>query len=304
MLARTDLQGASKTNYRSALLWDLRSKKTLNEDESAALQILSNVKKPEGSKPAKAIRQKTINETDYESLLTEMSFMGESSTWTRRARVWVRAGIATGIRPIEWLNTEWENDEQTALRVKTAKVKIAEAAFLRSKDQPNQVAPNESNPATGHDLPTEEPKIRIIPVAKDDVRAIQDHLLFIQYASPADWDEEKRMDGFKKYFDGCRQALAIACRKIWKGSKTFTLYTMRSQFSANIKASKGVKVAAELMGHTSPDSPSAGYYGKGSQAHRKFKKKGGESQKEATVNAFIAKKKNIVNTGASTEHDL
>ena len=54
-------------------------------------------------------------------------------------------------------------------------------------------------------------------------------------------------------------------------SESYTLYTMRGQFAANVKASKGTAVAAKLMGHSSEDSPSTGYYGKGNQAHPKFK---------------------------------
>jgi hypothetical protein len=83
--------------------------------------------------------------------------------------------------------------------------------------------------------------------------------------------EKGKLAEFKKYHDECAHVLRRTCRKLWGTKKAFTLYTMRKQFSANMKAVHGSDITAELMGHSSSDSPSAAFYGKANQAHARFK---------------------------------
>ncbi|MDZ4292154.1 MAG: hypothetical protein U1C47_09545 [Hydrogenophaga sp.] len=207
-----------------------------------------------------------------------------NSTASIRTVAWLRAGLACGARPIEWLNTEWVDKEQTQLRIKNAKVKVSAPGFRREHVEKRNKQSEETaqDPREMEELifweasveyePPTEHSHRIIPIDSDiDRQAINMHMGFIQELIPQHLDNLEREAAFVTYYETARKTLSRVCRKIWGKKKLYTLYTMRGQFSANMKAAKGSEKTATLMGHSSKNSPSAAFYGKANQAHPKFK---------------------------------
>jgi len=83
-----------------------------------------------------------ISESDLEKLLDELYRVGMKSIWARRTATWALAGLASGLRPIEWLSARWDSNDPSILLARTAKVKLREPAFMR-KEEPFQ-APGQS----------------------------------------------------------------------------------------------------------------------------------------------------------------
>jgi len=138
--SRQDQARSTKALYRSAFLWYIRSGHTeSNEDTNNALAILQNMELKEGP-PVTTPRAKTIPQEDLNLLLDAIYAKAIKSKWAYRTGAWVRAGLACGARPIEWIYTEWVDAERTALRIRTAKVKLSAPAFLRNQaeDQQNE----------------------------------------------------------------------------------------------------------------------------------------------------------------------
>jgi hypothetical protein len=284
--SRTDQANTTRAMTRSAILWIIRSGEVdFTEDAQNALNLLEALKGTRGPKVTKP-RPRTIPSKDLDLLLDLLYGQAERITNSRvsiRTVAWIRAGLACGARPIEWLNTEWVDEAQTQLRIKNAKVKLSAPAFLRNQAQ------EPSAPVTRISYQLEQERLkhweadmdyepptdqshRIVPIDnKNDREAINMHLGFIQEIIPPHLDSLEREKAFENYFKNARQTLDRACRKIWGKNKLYSLYTMRGQFSANMKAAKGSAATAALMGHSSETTPSASHYGKANQAHARFK---------------------------------
>lgn len=253
VMARQDLTSRSKNVYRAALLWHLRQSMPLQPAEQAAFELLEKWAPWEQSEPK--MRPRSIRRAEFDQLNDEL--MSQGGKWATRTSHWLLAGIATGLRPREWLDASWSSEEQTALHVLCAKTKLSAPAFLRGK------AGIEADDPIG--TGTEQ---RIIPVTKDfDRMAIEAHMRNIRSSINLAAPQDERENQFARYYHQCRTCMRRACIKIWNGRKMYSLYTIRSQFSANSKAAHGSDVTAILMGHSSPDSPSTGHYGKANQAH-------------------------------------
>jgi hypothetical protein len=338
-LARTDLAPSTRVLMQSAFLWFIRSGETpSNDDSRAALALLEATPLPKTGRKQQSTIAKTIPQDDLRQLLDELQ--GRASvqrergriSWSYRTAIWLQCALDTGLRPVEWLQAEWANEEKTTLRVRNAKVKLAEPAFQRQdtseaaastrdiakgdnppglppNDKPYRAGPNTDTPEGNNpDLAVhtslngpievnssacvahEEPPhathtTRLIPIHSTTLRGfVETHLNFIEEAAPAHLPLEQRQELFRKYHLHCNTTLHRACKRIWKGARSYALYTMRGQFSANMKASIGSTATAGLMGHSSPDSPSTGYYGKAQQAHGKYRGRAGskvQTQQEA-----------------------
>lgn len=267
MISREDLERSTKLTTRAALLWYMKSGEAQpGEDSIRARAILEKIVVPRGPK-TKITRPKTIREEDLAKILDDIYRRADRSSWAMRCAVWIHAGLATGVRPIEWLDAEWADPEQTTLRVKTAKVKLLAPAFLRQQTDED----HEVDHLDYWEADNENP-YREIPLSKESEQSMVDtQLQYIADAIPRDMSEAKRREEFVKYFNACRKVLYRACRQIWGGKRMYSLYTLRSQFAANMQASRGADATAVLMGHSSADSPSAAYYGKWNQAHGRFK---------------------------------
>jgi integrase len=268
LIQREDLTRETKLVARSALVWFIKSGQVGQDRDSIdAVEMLNGLQIPRGQKP-KTSRPKAISEQDLGLLLDELYTRAESSVWAFRSTVWINAGLACGARPIEWLDAEWSDPEQTILRIKNAKIKLLALAFARMKHL------TEDDPEVEHPKfweTNDKDPCREIPLQRESDRSmVETQLQYIREAAPGSMSKEGRRVEFEKYHAACALMVRRACRKLWGNKRTYSLYTLRSQFAANMQASKGADGAAELMGHSSADSPSAAYYGKWNQAHNRF----------------------------------
>jgi hypothetical protein len=344
-LDRTDLAPSTRVLMHSAFLWYIRSGETPHNDDSrAALALLEATPPPKSSKKQKSTIAKTIPQGDLRLLLDELQGRAAIQrergriSWSYKTAIWLQCALDTGLRPIEWLQAEWADEEKTTLRVHNAKVKLSEPAFQRQAtsaavpsavdiargDNPSgphtgdhperagtktdtsdkshpelarpedflcedhipsntdwEINPEESNTSELGAVPQanqtgDTHTTRLIPIHGTTLRGfVETHLNFIAEAAPVHLSLPERQDLFRKYHLHCNTTLHRACQRIWKGTRSYALYTMRGQFSANMKASVGTTATAGLMGHSSPDSPSTGYYGKAQQAHGKYRARAG-----------------------------
>lgn len=339
-LTRTDLAPTTRVLMHSAFLWYIRSGETpFNDDSRTALSLLEDTPPPKPGRKQKSTIAKTIPQDDLRRLLDELqgraAIQREKGriSWSYRTAIWLQCALDTGLRPIEWLQAEWSDEEKTTLRVRNAKVKVAEPAFHRQnpteqasskgdiplypspQDNPDRACPNQAasegntqnvakldavraashtpgSSATQDGSNDYEEQLRavqttrLIPIHGTTLRGfVETHLNFIEAAAPKHLPLLQRQELFRKYHLHCNTTLHRACQRIWKGSRSYALYTMRGQFSANMKASVGSTATAGLMGHSSPDSPSTGYYGKAQQAHGKYRgKTGSKAQTQRETN--------------------
>ncbi len=253
-MQRQDLSTRTKNAYRAALLWHLRSQDRLAGTDRDALELLE--KWAPWKLPRTKLRPRTIKQDDVERINDEL--LAQGGKWALRTSYWLKAGLATGLRPREWLGATWATADKKALHVQCGKTKLSTPAFLLNAGRFQQ----RSEPfGTG----TVE---RIVPVEQEFDRMVIDaHLRNIQSVIDLTADPVTRGKQFDQYYHQCRTYMYRACLRIWNGRKSYSLYTMRSQFSANAKAAHGSDATATLMGHSSADSPSAAFYGKASQAH-------------------------------------
>jgi integrase len=295
-LARTDLAASTAKTYRSALIWHIRTAQNPNKDHFTALSRLEELHLPKGPKSSTS-RPRVISESDLEKLLDELYRVGMKSIWAKRTATWVLAGLASGLRPIEWLSARWDSNDPSILLARTAKVKLRAPAFIR-KEEPFQAPVQSIGQSVDQDDASYEPSYlenfdhwiarpdqdappRRIPI-QDQARQMQvtSQIGAIWSVIPSDLSQADLEDAFEKYHDQCRKVLYRACLEIWGGKKTYSLYTMRGQFSANTRAQYGPELSSEYMGHSGPDTPSRAHYGKANQAHRAFK---GLRQVDATA---------------------
>ena len=298
LASREDITIASRAAYRAAALWFARSGKVTDRtDLQGALAILEQM---EARPPRKGTRgiPRSISEKDLGILLDHLHKKQESSAWALRTALWIKATLVTGARPIEWLHAAWHPDQPDSLRIRNAKTKASAPAFMRSANTPEEteseteqitrledtelarlIAQALSEEELAQDqlaFEGEEDGIehtfREIKISSEaDRRIVQLHLQSIHSAAPLGIPADMRYIAFKRAYAQCAMFLMRACKAIWAGKKTYSLYTMRGQFAANMKAQLGVAAAAELMGHSREDSPAVGHYGKGSQAFARFK---------------------------------
>ncbi len=162
-------------------------------------------------------KRKGIPKQDFSILVSNLANPARASEYSKRAALWLMAGLATGLRPCEW---EY--------------ARLSESSMMLSV--PNAKATN--GRATGIS--------RIVPVHADDLLVIRAHLRSL---------DELRARGleFSGIQKGCSQAIRRTCALLWPGDnkRTYALYSARHQFSANTKAIASAEEVAALLGHRS-----------------------------------------------------
>jgi hypothetical protein len=312
LLKRTDLQPGGQAAYRSAMLWllsELGDQSKENRLAYAKLLAWQPARTGSGLPPASAGARgaRRIPETDYRLLIEELAEVAVGSDWASRTLAWVQATLACGARPIEWLDIYWKDPAQTALMIVTAKEKLDQPRFLtRRRDGSAPPAPaaaegtapaatletGDANTGTGEGAGAAgageplrvEGDLREVPITRAfDRMVIRDHLLGLErhLAQAGAETTEARLAAFKQYHNNCRTLLRRVVVRLWKGKKSYTLYTMRSQFQANHRAA--VLDPAEvrrLMGHTT--DVSGAHYGRASQAFARFKPEKASTHQESS----------------------
>jgi len=294
-LARDDLAPSTSKNYRASLLWHARcvasgpGSESLRKEARSLIPILEE----ERNEPGRP------READYQQLVAELQRAAiAGSLWSSRAGAWLMAGVLTGVRPGEWTSARWSEHNPLDLVVTTGKAKLCEPAFVRKQVSREQA--ERQGLAFGLDTPFE----RTIPLEREfDQEVVDNHLRYLvswlttwkdqqntrrpgrpskkemaaAQAVPLEQLTEAEIEeAYAAYYDGVRSAMRQACLRLWNGEKMYSLYSARGQFSANARAEHGPGRTSELMGHTSPDSPTAAHYGKQRSAHGRYRGLGAE----------------------------
>jgi hypothetical protein len=275
------LESSTFSTYRAALMWHLAQHRGSQPYEQAWAKLQELVAATADMPRARRKRSvaQTIPENDLRLLVEELtarsapkgSGAATKTRWAYRANYWLLAGLATGLRPVEWASARWADEEHTRLLVTNAKVKLLEPAFIRAQraeQAAQEEAVNSEEDLDKDEYLVDEPIEREVPVNSRDRFNVETHMRLLEQ-----WLAEN--GAFEDYYHQTRRAIWRACHKLWDGRKRYSLYTMRSQYSANSRASVGSARTAELMGHSRADSPSTSYYGKANQSHAGYKRQPG-----------------------------
>jgi integrase len=197
--------------------------KITKKEHEKIIVILDNIKggkKEDLPLRTSAKKMKHISIKDLKILDNQLK--KSKNKWSGPTRLWIRAGILTGLRPIEWktiiIN---EENETVSLIVKNAK---------------------HTNDRAHGEIRT----LNLNHLKLNEIGLVKQH---IQVSSQMSMDDEI----WEKYYQGCSNLLRYLSRKVWPNRKKHhSLYSARHQFSANLKASGCLPVElAALMGHAS-----------------------------------------------------
>jgi hypothetical protein len=226
--------------YRAALHYWLELLPDYPEKFEAIEKLMQETPRDgfKGAKPdqsatlysSQSSRPRTFSRQQFERLTTELSKRASvtgrhTPDGIPRASTllaWLHAGLASGLRPIEWEDAQWHDAEKTTLRVRSAK---------RRCDDP--LAPTHTERL---------PEYRLVPIDAADQPWVEQHL---------DHLARYKLAGgtFKHFYNNNRATLSRLCTEIFgPAAKKFTLYLMRGQFAANRKRRQGADEVAMEMG--------------------------------------------------------
>lgn len=242
----------------------------------AEIQRATAIRPPSTAKRARKSTNNFIPEKDFQTIVEALSTYRGRIIYGDGLAAWMKAGLATGLRPNEWESATIEMLEVPGspelvphLKCINSKRKTAGPAFIdiekARQEHPELAIENVFDldrnliPSTFHARET----TRHIPLAEDEVTVVRAHLDAIREA-------EDSGITFAKYYDSCRKLLERACRDLFDKAKSYTLYTLRHQYAANGKNIFSKEELAARMGHDSvKTAPSS--YASSSRAHKSFK---------------------------------
>jgi integrase len=184
-----------------------------------------------------ARKVKGINEKDLSTLTTWLT--QNKGKWYQLSADWLRASVLTGLRPSEWPGSELiEYPLETEVRVDMGKIIEVPLTYTLALRVPNG---KNSNGRANGDYRT----LILAHLSKKELKVIMDFLLEIHDICV------RQKVPFAKVQENCRLAIYYANKRAFPRRKhSFSLYSARHQFAANMKASGKSKVeVAALMGH-------------------------------------------------------
>lgn len=256
--------------YRSALLWHLAQNRGDQAAYEEAYQRLARTRQmPKSVGKAKGPK-KTISREHLNLLINTLGGMNRTTNWGAKVQYWLQAGLASGARPGEWFGANWLDDEQKILCIPNKKRKLAVPTYM-------MVSPGQ----TIHDVEADNPEmimagskfdqstlVRNVPIEDGDRLYINLHLGSLNdYINKV--PNENPQARFDAYYNMCRKLLREACLRTFKGKNMYSLYVMRSQFAANMKAELPLEDVAALMGHEKTGKTTKSSYGPRRAAHKK-----------------------------------
>lgn len=247
-------------NYRCGLLYWLGTLPETPDTYQARLAL--HVATPhagfKGPKPnttstlytTSSIRPRTFARKKFDRLIAELNKRAAPSEDVELRRrptelmLWLLAGLASGLRPVEWETAQWHDMTKGELRVITAKRKTGTSTL-----------------PTIFGMPPPAVKERIVVIDPDDRIWVMQHMASVKrhLATGAP---------FSAYYNNNRVYLWSVCRELFGDAKpAITLYMMRGQFAANRKRrGEPREEVAASMGCSAGVSSS--YYGNRSHGHR------------------------------------
>lgn len=237
--------------YRASLVYyielELADKRIDQASFDKMKSVLANLKAGDAKDlelRTSAKKQKHLTLKDYKIL--DEALKDSKNKWSSATRIWLKSGIITGLRPIEWRQAVYDEDENRLI-IKNAKNTNGRSHGEFRSFYFDHVTPSEKN-------------------------TVLQHLKIAFKLSQTDivW---------KQYYEGCSNLLKYTAGKVWPSRERHpTLYSARHQFSANMKAS-GCKPEeiATLMGHAVDDTALT-TYGKKANGTRNVKPKINEEE--------------------------
>lgn len=237
--------------YRASLMYyielELADKKIDQVTFDKMKNVLSSLKSGDAKDlelKTSAKKQKHLTLKDYKIL--DDALKASKNKWSSATRIWLKSGIITGLRPIEWRQAVYD-EEENRLIIKNAKNTNGRSHGEFRSFYLDHITASEKNTVLQH------LKIAFSLSQKDEV--------------------------WKQYYEGCSNLLKYTAGKVWPSRERHpTLYSARHQFSANMKAS-GCKPEeiATLMGHAVDDTALT-TYGKKANGTRNIKPKINEEE--------------------------
>lgn len=227
----------TRLGYELIIKQLLQQQRIPADEANAALVKLSQhkgLKKNERTKKTSARRKKNLSPEQLADI--QRYVLGKNNKWGKALLVWLKAGVATGLRPNEWQTAELsENEGRLLLTCENFKA-------------------NETRSYA------KERTIDLSGLPEEYITAVKEHLATVKYM--------QQNNLYDVYAKGCSDLLRLCNRKLWpKRKANVTLYTGRHQFSANAKASVDCdeRERAAMMGHktviTSRERYGKGRYG-------------------------------------------
>lgn len=258
--------------------------------------------KAAGGAGTKKSREKgrMIPEEDFIKIHNQL---GSGKQWSIAAQHMMSAGIASGARPIEWINAKWADKEKTILRLQTAKIKNINALnnipplFFGEEDieeAPIGASAQEfMDKLNSLDIqPEEKEAIRVARFIENttlfrDVRIEPEYQFLVDMHMDGvrfflnthderynffDMPPELRAKYYRDvYYNNCRIEVRKACKKLFGDEKTYSPVDTRSTFAANRRALNGREKASDELGHTTLNSRVAAHYSIASKAWAKYR---------------------------------
>lgn len=227
-----DLSKSSFRQYKAALTAYLEQ--VGNEEALQAIEMLYEMGSADSKKKGTQTSSKKLKRFRSDDVKRYDAWLAANPhlKWSQLARSWLLAGLITGLRPIEWADAEMlEVDGEPALRVVNAK--------------------QTQGRAHGYD--------RILLLGSlgiEYLAALERHIDLVQRAVRA-------CSGYEHMYNALRLFVHHTVRRCWTRRAQYpTLYSLRHQFSANLKSAgySRAEIAA-LMGHGS-DATAGFHYGK------------------------------------------
>lgn len=258
-------------NHRSALKFFLQGQPLTLSIQAALDKLEANTPKSgyKGHKPntvatmysKKAVRKRSVPQRNLNRMIVYLESLDSprGDKTANELATWLRAGLATGLRPCEWEYAAWSGYEQGLLEVKNAKRKGKPAlAVMGNVDPARGLNSNRTvQISIGLDAGVHE---QGKPETSGERYWVEKHLRNVAECL-------NQGLAFKTYYDRIRRFLHTSNQIVFSYPADFmTLYQLRGQFAANRKKSKGLTGAAFDLG-INPDTASS-YYGKSVYAHR------------------------------------
>jgi hypothetical protein len=263
-------------NYRCALLYWMNTLPASSDIHHAKLLLEVGVPKfgyksivgPKSHKSTKSVgndaslysrsssRARTFEKKHFERLIHYLGKLSSkrespgrgvkagSSNRPHELMLWLKSGLASGLRPAEWEFAKWEDRSRGVLLVKNAKKKVGTYALPHLSSHPVQ-----------------EQKFRRVNILPDDQIWVEQHLESVR---------RHLLSGepFSKYYTNNRIYLNRACQDLFGSDREpLTLYMMRGQFGANLKRS-GMPLDEVAITMGCSPNVSSGSYGKKKHGHR------------------------------------
>lgn len=231
---RPEISRPTWRQYKSSIVFFLEGLDVTDE----TINALEYLREKEASgcvlKSTKTSSRKLKKISLHEWGKVEKYLKSNTGKWYNNLHDWLKAGLLTGLRPIEWKNTKF---------------------FLYEGKIPALLVENAKN--TNGRANGSVRTLLLEDLSISELKVIKDHLSNVRtFSSIGD-------DGYEFFYNGCANTLRKICKKIWpRRLKQITLYSTRHQFSANAKSSGFSKSeVAAMMGHA-VDITATLHYGK------------------------------------------